>query len=1051
MLQKETVRDSKQIYSIRKNKAYGASSVLIGLMGSVFLLGGLAPAVQAEENDTKPEVKPTDASNSIGTNASTVETNHLIITSSQSTEGAIKPESTSTDAPKVNKENASTNALNPTNNTASQPKEETTTPTATKTEAKPEEAATAPKRAVSIVYKVRYVDRKSHKVVHEVTKTKTVETSEAKAKASVTEIGGELANDSQLENYYVPDGNSTTFTKEIVEGEDNVFVYEVEGSNETETAKRDVTLKYTIDYIDEKSGLVLASEEKEEKVSTTETVAKKEVIVQPSLAANEKLKDWALSEEVPASQKLTLSEGTVGKVTVKLQKSEPGKVRNKRGISSPIRTGQPYLTLENKTEDYINQESLTFAGNGQKTYHMVYQIGASNLPNNDLSDLELTQGAKDLGFTLDRVNGLMTATITPTRDMARSYEVGFYTKSDPTIKVAGTITITASTHYGFMIFGNGSMNTSFRHFNTNDKNDYNQLDSKYVYIDYTGRTTPIFGESFKNVTDEYVHNELPKEQVTLNNIYMPTTTYGYMMSNSQKSIKDTTPNTERYYSLLPIFAPLDKSSDFANNDTQGLSITDFKVLEASEGVSVKLLDLRKDRIPEKSYLEKSYLEKKGSSYSTVMPYDSNGVYQMDREYKGIFRTEYTYDLPRSPYYLQFTKLPKTVGNYFVKVEITDSMRLTKQITLNFSTYENSVSSYRGNNSESPTSYALTVADTLFESNEEYVNKETVNPVVPMSNKEQILGKVTLNKDNAYIKSDEFPAGVELRPVAGKVDGNGNPTEAYVVKKEGVKVQPGVYSFSVKAHDGHYQDGGSRIFNFEIVDAINPIADQHWREGSVPPPISISMENHSHITGIRVETSGNYAYFEGNATNSSISVYGLKRTEATQKARVYVTYTDGAGKSHETFTDFNYQIEPNTVDGLNITVTNDRQEIFEGENFQDMTIETTPSEGVTIKVDKDKLPKGTRLVGNVLKGKGLYEGVYDIPVLAVKGDVIKSAAVHLVVKPKEFVVPNETSEVEVLSNNIMSVTTGENGEIVKTPVTRFGLQNVPDDVTVTYSP
>ena len=1054
-MKKENTGKQRQIYSIRKNKAYGTSSVLIGLMGSAFLLSGLAPAVQAGEQESKPETKPSDGSAVNGTNAPTVETEHLII-ASQPNASEPKSESTSTDNPKSDVENAPTNETKLVNSESSQPKEEPAAPvkptegakqaeTGT-TEAKPSAETTPSKRAVSIVYKVRYVDRKSHKVVHEVTKTKTVETTEAKAKASVTEIGAELANDSQLEHYYVPDGNPTTFTKEIVEGEDNVFVYEVEGSNETETAKRDVTLKYTIDYIDEKSGLVLATEEKEEKVSTTETIAKKEVTVQPSLDANEKLKEWGISEDAPASQKLTLIEGTVGKVTFKLQKSEPGKVRNKRGISSPIQTGKPYLTLENKTEGYINQESLTFNGNGQKTYHMVYQIGASNLPNNDLSDLELTQGAKDLGFTLDRANGLMTATITPTRDMARSYEVGFYTKSDPTIKVAGTIRITASTHYGFMIFGNGSINTSFKYFYSNDKNDYNQLDRKYVYIDYTGRTTPIFGESFKNVTDEYVHNELPKEQVTLNNIYMPTTTYGYMMSNSQKSIKDTTPNTERYYSLLPIFAPLDKSSDFANNDTQGLSITDFKVLEASEGVSVKLLDLRKDRIP-----EKSYLEKKGSSYSTVMPYKSNGYNQLDGEYKGIFRDEYTYDLPRSPYYLQFTKLPKTVGNYFVKVEITDSMRLTKQITLNFSTYENSVSSYRGNNSESPTSYALTVADTLFESNEEYVNKETDNPVVPMSNKEQILGKVTLNKDNAYIKSDEFPAGVELRPVEGKVDGNGNPTEAYVVKKEGVKVQPGVYSFSVKAHDGHFQDGGSRIFNFEIVDAINPIADQHWREGSVPPPISISMENHSHITGIRVETSGNYAYFEGNATNSSISVYGLKRTEAIQKARVYVTYTDGAGKSHETFTDFNYQIEPNTVDGLNISVTNDRQEIFEGENFQDMTIETTPSEGVTIKVDKDKLPKGTRLVGNVLKGKGLYEGVYDIPVLAVKGDVIKSAAVHLVVKPKEFVVPNETSEVEVLSNNIMSVTTGENGEIVKTPVTRFGLQNVPDDVTVTYSP
>ncbi len=1037
--------EQQQIYSIRKNKTYGASSVLIGLMGTTLLLGGLTPTVQAEENDVKPEPKPVDASASDVTNASTVETDHLIVTSSQPTEGAIKPESTSTVAPKVNEENPSTNALNPTNSTPSQPKEEVTTPATTKNEAKPGEETTPSKRAVSIVYKVRYVDRKSHKVVYEVTKTKTVETTEAKAKVTVTEIGGELANDSQLENYYVPDGNPTTFTKEIVEGEDNVFVYEVEGSNETETAKRDVTLKYTIDYMDEKSSLVLASEEKEEKLSTTETVAKKEVTVQPSLTANEKLKDWVLSEDAPASQKLTLTEGTVGKVTFNLQNSEDGKVRKKRGISSPIQTGQPYLTLENQTPGYLGRESMTFAGNGKESYTITYKIGASNLPNNDLSDLELTQGAKDLGFTLDRANGLMTATITPTREMAitetgetkRSYEVGFYTKSNPTIKVAGTITITASTHYGFMIFGNGSDRTTFGYFSRKNDNDYNQTRGEFVYIDYTDGTSPIFGDFD---TNQYIHNKLPKEQVTLNNIYMPTTTYGYMMSDSERSIKDTTPNTERYYSLLPIFAPLDKSSDFANNDTQGLSITNFKVLEASEGVSVKLLDLRKDRIP-----EKSYLEKKGSSYSTVMPYDSNGYANLEGKYRG----RYTYDLPFSPYYLQFTKLPKTVGNYFVKVEITDSMGLTKQITLNFTTYENSLSSSRYRTSR-PTSYALTVADTLFESNEDYLNKETGKVAVPMSDKEQILGKVTLNKDNAYIKSDEFPAGVELRPVEGKVDGNGNPTEAYVVKKEGVKVQPGVYSFSVKAHDGHYQDGGSRRFDFEIVDAINPIADQHWREGSVPPAISISMENHSHITGIRVESSGNYAYFEGNAANSTISVYGLKRTEATQKARVYVTYTDGAGKSHETFTDFNYQIEPNTVDGLNITVTNDRQEIFEGENFQDMTIETRPSEGVTIKVDKAKLPKGTRLVGNVLKGKGLYEGVYDIPVLAVKGDIIKSAAVHLVVKPKEFVVPNETSEVEVLSNNIMSVTTGENGEIIKTPVNRFGLQNVPDDAIVTYS-
>ena len=1020
--------EQQQIYSIRKNKAYGANSVLIGLMGTALLLGGLAPAVQAEENDVKPEPKPVDASASDVTNASTVETAHLIVTSSQPTEGAIKPESTSTVDPKVDEENASTNAVNPTNSTPSQPKEEVTTPARTKTEAKPEDAATTPKRAVSIVYKVRYVDRKSHQVVHEVTKTKTVETAEAKAKASVTEIGGELANDSQLENYYVPDGNPTSFTKEIVEGEDNVFVYEVEGSNEPETAKRNVTLKYTIDYMDGKTGLVLASEEKEEKVSTTETVAKKEVTVQPSLATNERLKEWVLSEDAPSSQKLTLTEGTVGKVTFNLQNSEGGKVRNKRGISSPIQTGQPYLTLENHTPGYINQESLTFVGNGQKTYNMVYQIGASNLPNNDLSDLELTQGAKDLGFTLDRANGLMTATITPTREMARSYEVGFYTKSNPTIKAAGTITITASENYGFMILGNGNA-PYFYHYTSSD---YGKNSTENIYGDVI---TPVYYRD-RYEFNKYVSNKHPQTEVTLDNIYMPTTPFGYFMSEEKKTIKDTKPDTERYYSVLPIYAPLNKSLDFANNNKQGLSITDFKVLEASEGVNVKLLDLRKDKVPDKSRL------KNNIDFQTVMEYSPQSS-ELNREDTYVMRS-----IKKTPYYLQFTKLPKTAGNYFVKVELTDNLGLTKKITLNFSTYENSTSSYIDSNRGQ--SFALTVADTLFESNEEYLNKETGKAAVPMSDKEQILGKVTLNKDNAYIKSDEFPAGVELRAVEGKVDENGNPTEAYVVKKGGVKVQPGVYSFSVKAHDGHYQDGGSRRFDFEIVDAINPIADQHWREGSVPPPISVSMENHSHITGIRVESSGNYAYFEGNATNSSISVYGLKRTEATQKARVYVTYTDGAGKSHETFTDFNYQIEPNTVDGLNITVTNDHQEISEGENFQDMVIETRPSEGVTIKVDKAKLPKGTRLVGNVIKGKGLYEGVYDIPVLAIKGDIIKSAAVHLVVKPKEFVVANERSEVEVFSNNIMSVTTGENGETVKTPVSRFGLQNVPDDATVTYS-
>ena len=274
-MKKGNTGKQRQIYSIRKNKAYGASSVLIGLMGSAFLLSGLAPAVQAGEQESKSETKPADGSAVNETNAPTVETEHLII-ASQPKGSEPKSESTPADNPKSEVENAPTNETKPLNSESSQPKEEIVAPVNPKEEAKPTEETTASKRAVSIVYKVRYVDRKSHKVVHEVTKTKTVETTEAKAKASVTEIGAELANDSQLENYYVPDGNPTTFTKEIVEGEDNVFVYEVEGFGEAETPKeRTVALKYTVEYVDGKSGLVLASEGKEETVSTTETVAKK--------------------------------------------------------------------------------------------------------------------------------------------------------------------------------------------------------------------------------------------------------------------------------------------------------------------------------------------------------------------------------------------------------------------------------------------------------------------------------------------------------------------------------------------------------------------------------------------------------------------------------------------------------------------------------------------------------------------------------------------------------------------------------------------------------
>ena len=1059
-MKKENTEQQKQIYSIRKNKAYGASSVLIGLMGSAFLLSGLAPTVQAEENDAKPETKPADGSAVNGTNAPTVETEHLII-ASQPKESNPKSESTSTDNPKTDVENASTNETKPLNSESTQPKEEPAasvnptegansaapgTPEAKPTEEKSGEQPTPSKRSVSIVYKVRYVDRKSGKVVHEVTKTKTVETTEAKAKASVTEIGAELANDSQLENYYVPDGNPTTMTKEIVEGADNVFVYEVEGFGEAETPKeRTVALKYTVEYVDKKSGLILASEEKEEKVSTTETVAKKEVTIQPSLTANEKLKDWVLSDGAPASQKLTLTEGKVGKVTFNLQNSEGGKVRNKRKVDTPIITGQPYLTLENKTDGFVNRENMTLNGNGQSSYNVVYKIGASNLPNNNLEELVMTQGAKDLGFTLNRTEGTLKATINPAKFEDRDYEVGFYVNSRPDIKVAGTIKIIKKEHYGFMIFGDyrveDSSNSGYYYFYKNTDKNPREGNPNSHYSDYD-LNSPIYGGEFNSEgKSRYVSNNHPATEVTIDGLRMPTTPFGYFMPRGGLDISSTDRNTSRYYSMLPIFAPMDRSTDFVGNDKEGLSIKRFEVIESTPGVDVKLVDLRVDKAPDKGVYSNSL------EFQTVTAYNENSGYPLRRDPVN--------EITNTPYYLQFTKLPKTAGNYYVTVGITDNLGLTKKIRLNFTTYENSTSGGRSSNASVPgESYALTVADTLFEPNEKYVNKETKNLEIPVSNEKQILGKVILNKENAYIKADQFPSGVRLETKDGTpVDETVKVTEAYVVKRENGEVKSGAYTFSVKAYDGHFQEGGSRSFGFEIVEGINPIANQRWKEGSVPTPIPVSMQNGSRIREIRVESNGDYAVFEGNSANSNISIYGLKRTTSPQKARVYVKYKDGNNVLREVFTDFDYEIIPNEEADFTVSVTNPKQEIREGDSWKDMEI-TTTGEDVTIKVDKTKLPKGTRLVGNVIKGKGFYEGVYDIPILAIKrdsvnGDRVKSTVVKLTVKPGIFKVEPETSEVEVFSNDIKAITTDENGE-TKTPVTRYGLQNIPKDAKVTYS-
>ena len=148
----------------------------------------------------------------------------------------------------------------------------------------------------------------------------------------------------------------------------------------------------------------------------------------------------------------------------------------------------------------------------------------------------------------------------------------------------------------------------------------------------------------------------------------------YFMDSGNQTVENATADTKRYYAMIPIFAPMDRSTDYANNNKQGLSITDFRLLSASDGVEVKLVDLRKDKAPDKGVYSNTV------DFQTMPGYDLSSGLLKDNMY-GI--------LDKTPYYLQFTKLPKTAGNYSVKFQMTDSLNLVKTITLNFTTYENS--------------------------------------------------------------------------------------------------------------------------------------------------------------------------------------------------------------------------------------------------------------------------------------------------------------------------------------------------------------------------
>uniref|UniRef100_UPI0028D78C6E putative Ig domain-containing protein n=1 Tax=uncultured Streptococcus sp. TaxID=83427 RepID=UPI0028D78C6E len=984
--------EQQQIYSIRKNKAYGASSVLIGIMGTALLLGGLAPAVQAEETDAKPkpEPKPVDESAVNGTNAPTVETEHLII-ASQPNASDPKPEPKPADKPELKEDNAPTNETKPLDSTPAQPKEEIVAPASVHAEAKPSEETTPSKRAVSIVYKVRYVDRKSHKVVHEVTKTKTVETTEAKAKASVTENGAELANNSQLENYNVPEGNPTTMTKEIVEGADNIFEYEVEGFGEAETPKeRTAALKDTVEYVDKKSGLVLASEEKEETVSTTETVAKEELKirysntmieikalkaeaeqllkkVRPSESSKAGLQaTYQLAKQEEAAAQALLSKENVTKAELQsnLERLETvverlyselkanghsGEVRYMLGTETATNEA-PYMTIERYfgSESYRNLSDYSIAKDGS-TIEVKYKIGLTNITSDEL---ELTPDAKRLGFRYNeggKDDRYLIKTLTLNNTIQNgTYTIGLQSKKNPNIKITANLKIMEPPLYKIV------------------------ENNARVYGASSG--TGMNGLMGDSVTyDEYTSTA-----------YMTVTPFGYYLyGNRSMTIKDANPDTPQYSSNLWLSLPYTNIHYEGNSLKAPVTITKFEQTGGSPGVKVEFIE---DKTPNRSNIYVS---------GTIIT--SSDILTGDKITVSNPSTDLRDDVNLSPYRINFKSLPAKAGTYYVDFNITDNIGRVTRYHLNLVTREISQTTITSDSGNEYSNYTLTNADVMLDADKLYRVTNPIPVAVPISDKEQNLGNLVLNKANATLTIDSKPDGVEI------VRDTEDLTKFKIIKQNGHTLTAGVHTITATAKDGHFgANVPARTYKFEVMDGLNPISNQSWQEGQAIPTIPVSMTNGSKITSLSVESDGEHLYLSPNADNTGLTGYALKRTDAPQTAIVTATYTNNEGQSRQIKTSFTYTVTPPPVSDLTLSVTNDKQTVSEGTKFADMVV--TATEGATVTVGT--LPAGVSYDAEhkVLSGTGQYEGRHFISVTATKDNKSITKLVDLTVTPGNFSVP-----------------------------------------------
>ena len=245
-----------------------------------------------------------------------------------------------------------------------------------------------------------------------------------------------------------------------------------------------------------------------------------------------------------------------------------------------------------------------------------------------------------------------------------------------------------------------------------------------------------------------------------NTAYMTSTPFGYYLNSSKpQTIADATPESPQYTSNLWLSLPGSRNEYNIVNNVAPITITKLEQTGGSPGVKVEL-------IKDGPATGDNIFINSATSNSDVLTENNDMVSSTSAAWWSSTNI--------SPYRLNFKSLPDKAGTYFVNFQITDNIGRVTNYHLNLVTKEVSQTTPSKKNTSS-SNYTITNADVMFDADKLYRVTNPIPVAVPISDKEQKIGDLVLNKSNATLEINSKPDGVEI------TKDTENPTRFKVIK------------------------------------------------------------------------------------------------------------------------------------------------------------------------------------------------------------------------------------------------------------------------------